>query len=131
LAIVLFSWLRRFKTTLCQLALTVAGIYTILYGFSIYWSFQYFAWSIPFWFFAPLSFSVPATILTTAYIYGLYWLVCGNPWLLGRWDFASHPHWPYFLLLFRNLTVLFFFITALIFLITAICAQFTRQKNIA
>jgi hypothetical protein len=62
-------------------------LYVVVYGFSDSWAFQYFAWSLPFWFFLPPWFFVSAIALGTAYIYSLYWFVCGNAWLLGKWDF--------------------------------------------
>ncbi|KPK73300.1 MAG: hypothetical protein AMJ79_15175 [Phycisphaerae bacterium SM23_30] len=124
--ILLFSLMRRSERTFEGLALTVAGIYTILYGFSNYWSFQYFAWSIPFWFFTPMMFSLPAAILAAAYIYGLYGLACGNCWLLGEWDFVGHPHWPDYLILFRNLAILFFFFSGMVFLVKGIVAESAR-----
>jgi hypothetical protein len=98
-----------------------------LYGFSSYWAFQYFAWSVPFWFFTRRWFSVPAAILAGGYIYSLYWFVCGNPWLLGRWDFIGHSLWPEIVIAFRNLTFLFFFISACIFLLDAVYKQIVRR----
>jgi hypothetical protein len=124
--IMLFSFMRRSKRTLKELVLTVVGVYTILYGFSIYWSFQYFAWSIPFWFLVPMWFSVPATILAAIYIYGLYWLVCSNPWLFGEWDFVGHPYWPQALILSRNIAILFFFLSAVLFLAKGIAAEIVQ-----
>jgi len=124
--IVLFSFLRRSQRTFEGRALTVVGIYTILYGFSNYWSFQYFAWSLPFWFFAPLFFSLPAALLAAAYIYGLYWLLCGNPWLWGEWDFIGNPNWPASLIVFRNLAVLFFFFSGGVFLLQGAAAESVR-----
>jgi len=120
LLIILFSWLRREKRTIGDLGLTIAGIYTILYGFSNYWSFQYFAWSIPFWFFVSPRFFITASVLSSAYIYSLYRLVCGNFFLLGKWDFIGHPNWPYIVAFFRDFAVLFFFISACVFLWRAI-----------
>jgi hypothetical protein len=124
--IMFYSLLRRSKRTPIGLGQTIAGIYTILYGFSNYWSFQYFAWSIPFWFFAGTVFSIPALVLASTYIYGLYWLLCGNPALLGPWDFIGHPYWPDFLKHIRNLTVLFFLASACVFLFCGIKAQLSE-----
>jgi hypothetical protein len=76
--IVFYSWLRRRSRSVHELGVTIAAVYTILYGLSNYWSFQYFAWSVPFWFFAGPYFVAPAVLLASAYIYGLYWFVCGN-----------------------------------------------------
>ena len=120
LLIILLSWLRRFHRTTAQLGTTIAAVYAILYGFSNYCSFQYFSWSIPFWFFAPPVFLIGAILLTGGYIYSLYWLMCGNGWLLGKWDFVGHPYWPPVVIHFRNLAVLFFFISGCTFLIAAV-----------
>jgi hypothetical protein len=121
--IVLLSWLRRSRSTVEQLGATIAAVYTIIYGFSHNWSFQYFAWSIPFWFFAGKWFLIPATIFASGYIYSLYWVLCGDPWLLGKWDFIGHPYWPTVVIVFRNLAVLFFFASACVFLGMAIYEQ--------
>jgi hypothetical protein len=125
--IVVLSWLRRSCKTTGQIGLTIAGAYTILYGFSNYWSFQYFSWSVPFWFFAPPVFLIGATYLAGGYIYLLYWLVCGNAWLLGKWDFVGHPYWPSVVIVFRNLAVLFFLVSACVFLGGAIYEQAFRR----
>jgi hypothetical protein len=127
LLIVLFSWLRRSFRTIDQLGVTIAAAYTILYGFSNQWAFQYFAWSIPFWFFASPVFLVAATVFAGGYIYLLYWLFCGNPWLLGSWNLANHPYWPEIVMVFRDLAVLFFFVSACAFLINAIYEQIVRR----
>jgi hypothetical protein len=109
--------------------MTIAAAYTILYGFSNSWAFQYFAWSIPFWFFARKWFLVSASVLAGGYIYSLYWLLCGNPWLLGNWDFIGHPYWPEIVIVFRNLAFLFFFISACIYLGNAIYEQVFRRRK--
>jgi hypothetical protein len=125
-AILFYSSFRRSRKTANELGKTIAGVYTIFYGFSCCWSFQYFAWSIPFWFFVGPIFSVPSIILASMYLYGLYWLVCGNPWLLGTWDFAGHPDWPEFLKNIRDLTVLFFMASSCVFLFCGIKAQLSE-----
>jgi hypothetical protein len=107
--ILLLSWFRRQDRSLEGMALTLTGIFSILYGFSNAWSFQYFAWSIPLWFMVGARFVIPATLLAGGYVYGLYSMLCGNPWLLGKWNFAGHPHWPDALLLLRDGALLFFF----------------------
>jgi len=93
--------------------------YVVVCGVTDYWAFQYFAWSLPFWFFLRPWFYVSATFVLTAYIYSLYWTLCGNPWLLGRWDFAAHLDWPGSVLFFRDLAVIFFALCACAFLIGA------------
>lgn len=111
--------LRRSNRSVPEVCATIGMLYVVIYGFSDSWAFQYFAWSLPFWFFLPTWFFSSATALGTAYIYSLYWLLCGNAWLLGKWDFAGHPYWPPGLLWIRNVTVLFFFISACVFLTLA------------
>jgi len=83
--------------------------YAVLFGFSDYWAFQYFAWALPFWFFLRWWFSIPAVALTSAYLYLLHWLFSGNGWLLGKWDFLGHPNLPLLVLIIRNIAVSFFF----------------------
>jgi hypothetical protein len=129
LLIILLSWLRRSHKTVGQLGATIAAVYAILYGFSNYWSFQYFAWSIPFWFFASPVFLFAATFLASGYIYSLYWLLCGNPWLLGQWDFVGHPYWPHIVTVFRDLAVLFFLVSGCVFLITAAYERIVRWRK--
>jgi hypothetical protein len=124
--IVILSLLRRHRNGIDQTAANIAACYTILYGFSNFWSFQYFAWSIPFWFFAPRAFLIGATVLATGYIYSLYSFVCGNFWLLGKWDFAGRPNWPDIVVIFRDLAFLFFFLSASAFLINALYGQIHR-----
>jgi hypothetical protein len=127
LLIVLLSWLRRSQRSIEQIGATITAVYTILYGFSIYCSFQYLAWSLPFWFFMRPRFIIPASIFATGYIYSLYWMMCGNPWLLGHWDFIGR--WPYIVIIFRDLTVLFFFVSAFVFLVTAIYEQISGLRK--
>jgi hypothetical protein len=115
----LLVWLRRSRRSVPEVCATIGMLYVVIYGFSDSWAFQYFAWSLPFWLFLPPWFFVPAIALGTTFIYSLYWLVCGNAWLLGKWDFVGHPYWPPSLLWARNLTVLFFFISACVFLTSA------------
>ncbi|MGA2172201.1 MAG: glycosyltransferase 87 family protein [Sedimentisphaerales bacterium] len=121
--------LRRSKRTVEDLGATVAQVYVALYGFLNFFSFQYFAWSVPFWFFTPLWFVVPATVLAGGYVYLLYWFVCDNALLLGPWDFMGHPHWPELLIVFKNLAILFFFISGCVFLIAAIYRQIVHADS--
>jgi hypothetical protein len=86
--------------------------YVLIYGFVETWTFQYFAWSVPFWCFMPLWFFVAAGALAGGYIYFLYAYLCGSPWLTGAWDFVGHPLWPAHVIALRDLSVLFFFAIA-------------------
>ncbi len=121
-------WLRRHRSSLEQVAATIGMGYVIIYGISDYWAFQYFAWSLPLWFFLPRWFFLPAFLLTSAYLYSLYWLLCGNPWLHGPWDFIGHPHWPALVMAFRNLAVLFFLISSVVFLVVNFWKQSAAQS---
>jgi len=121
--------LRHSRRSVFALCASIGMAYTTLCGTSDYWAFQYFAWSLPFWFFLRPWFFIPATLLASGYIYSLYWTLCGNPWLLGTWDFAGHLYWPGLVLVLRNLTVLFFFLSALLFLIAAGAHYFRRVRS--
>jgi len=115
-AILLLTWFRKDRQLLPQVCATIGMSYAILFGLSDYWAFQYFAWGLPFWFFLRWWFSVPAVLLTSAYLYSLHWLFCGNPWLSGPWDFANHPTLPFVILMLRDLAVGFFVASACVFL---------------
>ena len=112
-------WLRRNRRTSTELGATIAMGYVVLLGFSDHWAFQYFAWSLPFWFFLPWRFSIPAVSLTSAYLYALHSFFCGSAWLRDGWDFAAHPTLPFSILFLRDVTVVFFIISAFTFLIAA------------
>jgi hypothetical protein len=116
-AILLLCWLRRNRASLQEVCATIGMAYAVLFGFSDYWAFQYFAWALPFWFFLRWWFSVPAVSLTSVYLYLLHWTFCGNGWLLGGWDFLGHPNLPPLVLAIRNLAVAFFLVSACLFLI--------------
>jgi len=122
-AMLVLSWLRRNRPSPHEVCATIGMAYAVLFGFSDYWAFQYFAWALPFWFFLRWWYSIPAVSLTSAYLYSLHWLFCGNGWLLGKWHFLGHPALPSLVLVIRNLAVSFFFIGACAFLIRA----FRRQ----
>jgi hypothetical protein len=113
------SYLRRSRRSIPELCATIAMIYFVVYGLTDYWAFQYFAWSLPFWFFLSGWLFVPAVLVASAYIYSLYWTLCGNPWLRGQWDFIGHRDWPELVVAFRDAAVLFFFFCACAFLLTA------------
>jgi len=116
-AILLLCWLRRNRAAHLEVCATIGMVYAILFGFSDYWAFQYFAWGLPFWFFLRWWFSIPAVSLTSIYLYLLHWTFCGNGLLLGRWDFLEHPILPVLVLTIRNLAVSFFLVSACLFLI--------------
>ena len=121
-------WLRRSRRSVAELSATIAGIYIIVLALSDGFSFQYFAWSLPFWFFFSRWFFIPAIILAGGYIYFLYWYLCGNPWLLGTWDFNGHPYWPWLVIAFRNAAYLLFCAAAVWFL-SSTTAQAFRVRQ--
>lgn len=119
-AILILTWLRKDKHLVPQICATIGISYAILFGFSDYWAFQYFAWGLPFWFFLRWWFSVPAVVLTSAYLYSLHCLFCGNPWLRGAWDFQAHPVLPLGMIILRDVAVGFFFVSACAFLVLSL-----------
>ena len=119
-AILVLTWLRKDRRSAAEVCATIGMAYAVLFGFSDYWAFQYFAWGLPFWFFLPRWFAIPAVFLTSLYLYLLHSLFCGNPWLLGPWDFSRHADLSRSVLLVRDASVTFFFLGALVFLIRAI-----------
>ncbi len=123
--ILIWSWLRRADRTISQLALTSSGAFAFLYAFSSHWTWQYFAWSVPFWFLAGPWLGAVATLFAGSYIYGLYAYLCDNPWLLGHWDFLGHGHWPRYLELLRDAAWLFFIAGSCLLLGRAALAQAT------
>ncbi|HSV15144.1 MAG TPA: glycosyltransferase 87 family protein [Tepidisphaeraceae bacterium] len=124
--ILVWSWLRRRERSVRALSLTITGVYCILYAFSNNWSFQYVAWSVPFWCLTNVWFALVATILAGGYIYGVYALACGNLWLLGKWDFAGHPFWPQWLIDLRDAALLLFIATSVYLLAAAVYAEVRR-----
>lgn len=114
--LVVLAWLRRRERTAIGLGATVAACYSVMYGFSSRWSFQYLAWSLPFWFTAGPRFLAGASLIVGGYIWALYAFLCGGWLLTGPWDFAGHPEWPLYLRALRNASVLFFAGAACLFL---------------
>jgi hypothetical protein len=127
--LIAFAWMRRGEQSARGLGWTLAGCYSMVYAFSNNWSFQYFAWSIPFWFLAGRLYLAGATLLAGGYIYALYALDCGNPFLLGTWDFIGHPYWPISLQFLRDAAVLFFLTASLVFLVRAARAELQRKTS--
>jgi len=64
-----------------------AMIYLIVLAVSDGFSFQYFAWSLPFWFFLPRWFFIPAIVLAGAYIHFLYALFVRQSVVTRRFGF--------------------------------------------
>jgi hypothetical protein len=124
----LITWLRRNHRNVSELCATIAMIYVVVLALSDGFSFQYFAWSLPFWFFLPRWFFIPALVLVSAYIYSLYAYLCGNPWLLGLWDFNGQPYWPLPIITVRNVAYLLFFAGTIWFVISSTIRAFPNHR---
>jgi hypothetical protein len=70
--------------------------------------------------FLPRWFCIPALVLVSGYVYSLYAYLCGNPWLLGVWDFIGHPYWPSVVIALRNAGYLIFLACATWFLVAGL-----------
>ncbi|MCH2169419.1 hypothetical protein MK489_01435 [Myxococcota bacterium] len=102
-AVFLLSWLRRRESSAQGLGSTALGSYLTFYAFNHnFFSFQYLAWSVPFWFFAPSLFVVVASVAVGGYVYGAYALFCGDWLLRGKWNFYGHRDWPGWLVALRD-----------------------------
>jgi len=69
--VVILSCLRRRPRSIVDLGATIAMSYVLVYVLNGGFSFQYFAWSLPLWFFLSAWFLIPAAVLTSAYVYAL------------------------------------------------------------
>jgi Glycosyltransferase family 87 len=128
-AILVLTWFRKNRHSPAEVCATIGMAYTLLFGFSDNWAFQYFAWGLPFWFFLRSWFSIPAVSITSLYLYSLHSLFCGNAWLRGSWDFGGHPTLPFVVLSLRNIAVAFFLVSACVFLVTAIWRRPTSAPS--
>lgn len=127
--ILLLAWARRDERGPAALATSVTASFALFYGLTNLWAFQYLAWSIPFWLLSSRWFAVSATLVSTVYVYGLYVWLCGDPWLMGTWDFIGKPDWPGWLIAARNTANVFFLATGLAFLIQAIRTRSRRNSR--
>lgn len=114
--VILYSWLKaQRERPALETGRTIGQIYCIFYGITNFWSFQYFAWAIPFWLFLDKRLALAIYFFTTSYIYLLYSFVCGSYFLLGDWDFIGHPYLPKAVLFFRDACILLFIGTTVYF----------------
>lgn len=105
---VLLAALRRHETTTRGIGTTVCGSFLLFHALTQAWAFQYLAWMIPFWVFVGPLFYGLATLCATGYVYAVYALLCGDPFLLGPWSFQAHPEWPRAILLLRDASLAVF-----------------------
>ncbi len=126
--IVVYAFLRRHQSDPRDLGVTICGSFMIFYGLTNFWAYQYLAWVLPFLIFPGARFSIAATMFLFAFIYSLYTMLCGNPYLLGKWDFNAHPFWPSYMLRLRDLAVLFCFFSGATFLVQAVRQEWNRLR---
>lgn len=124
----LFAVLRRRERTPEGMASTLAHSYALLYAFTNFFAFQYFAWSLPFWLFAGWPLALVGQALCTAYIWGLYAWLCDHWLLLGPWRFLAKPDWPGWLLFLRSACVLFLMGLGATRLVQAGLAEWRAQR---
>ena len=91
----------------------LAGTFILFYGLTDFWAFQYFAWSLPFWFLLGPRMAGATYLISFAYLYGLYAWLTGSPWLLGDWAFVEKSAWPAALLRLRDAAIGIFLLSAL------------------
>jgi len=116
-AISAVAWARRERRQTLEIAGNVGATYAIFHGLTNFWAFQYLAWALPLWLVSGWRFGLPASLVTTAYVYTLYVWLCDS-WLLdGRWEWYGNPHWPFAILMLRDAAVLFFFATACLLIV--------------
>lgn len=128
--IIVYAWFKKYRRSDLEIGKTIGEIFCIFYGLTNYWSFQYFAWAIPFLFFLNLKLAGVILFFTTGYIYLLYSLVCESYFLLGKWDFIGHPHLSGPVLFFRNASILLFSAYAIYLVCNSILEQFRRTRNV-
>jgi len=124
-----YAFLRRNATDPRDLGVTICGSLMIFYGLTNFWAYQYLAWVLPFLIFPGVRYCVAATVVLFAFIYSLYAMLCGNPFLLGKWDFNAFPFWPSYLLRLRDLAVLFCLCSGATFLYQALRQEWKRLRQ--
>ncbi len=121
--IAVLAWSRQRARAAEEIARTLAGSYALLYGLSNFWAFQYFAWSLPFWFLCAPRVATLTIGVASLYVYGLYAWLCGSLLLLGPWDFIAKPEWPAWLLGLRNASILTALVSGVVFLAASLRAS--------
>ncbi len=124
----LYALLRRNDVEPRDLGVTICASFLIFHGLTNFWAYQYLAWFLPFLVFPGPRFAALGTALIFAFIYVLYAMLCGNPYLLGKWDFNAFPFWPTALLRLRDVAVLFCLVSGLTFLGRAARNEWLRVR---
>jgi hypothetical protein len=125
-AISLVAWARRNRRQPLEIAGNVGATYAIFHGLTNFWAFQYLAWALPLWLVSSWRFALPASLVTTAYVYVLYAWLCGSWILSGAWDWYGSPHWPPAILVLRDAAILFFFATAWLLILRDLGGELRR-----
>jgi hypothetical protein len=112
--IVAFAWLRRGHRDARGLGATICLSHMIFFGFTMKWAYQYFAWSIPLWFFVGPRFAAAATLLLGGFVYAVDAYLCDSALLLGAWQWSREPFWPLPITLLRDAALLFCAATAVV-----------------
>lgn len=129
-AICVVAWARRSRRQPLEIAGNVGATYAIFHGLTNFWAFQYLAWALPLWLASGWRFALPASVVTTAYVYALYVWLCDS-WLLeGSWDWYGSPHWPFEILLLRDAAILFFFATAWLLILRDVGGELRRLHRL-
>lgn len=127
--VVLYAFLRRRERTALGVAQTIAGCFAIFYGMIEAWAFQYFAWSVPFWFVRGPAFGLCANLLGGGYIYGLYAFVCEDAFLRAVWNFNGHPLWPEWLIFLRDGALIGFLVFGGIWIVKAMAGEIRAWRT--
>jgi len=120
----IYSALRRRHRSPEELAFTIAHGYALIYAFTNFFAFQYFAWSLPLWLLAGWPMAIVGHLLASAYIWGLYAWLCEHILLLDTWRFLAKPIWPAWIRALRSACVAFFLILG-----TTRLAQALREER--
>ena len=127
--VMIYAFLRRREIGAIGLAQTLAATFALFYGSIETWTFQYLAWSVPFWFTRGAPFAACSSLLAGGYIYGLYAFVCRDWLLRPPWDFAGHPYWPAWLILLRDGALLTFLGFGLWWFAQAVVAELRVRRE--
>ena len=125
-----YAFLRRREKSALGLAQTITGCLALFYGSIEAWSFQYFAWSVPFWFTRGALFALCANVFAGGYVYCLYAHLCDDWLLRGAWDFAGHRQWPNWIPVLRDAALLTFLVFGIVWFALAVRAELRARRSV-
>jgi hypothetical protein len=126
--VVAYGALRRRHRTPEALAFTVAHAYALIYAFTNFFAFQYFAWALPLWLLAGWPLAIVGQLLCSAYIWGLYAWLCDHLLLLDTWRFIARPDWPLWIRALRDACVGFFLVLGTTRIAQALREEWTARR---